>query len=55
MEEKTEKRLQVSMLDSIILMVVIIAEIVVCVRGGLDLGVPLFITWAIMFLYCKNP
>lgn len=53
MEEKTEKRIQISMLDSIILMVVIIAEIVVCVRGGLDLGVPLFLTWAIMFLYCK--
>ena len=53
MEEKTRERMKTPMLDSIILLVIIIAEVVVCVRNGLDLGVPLFITWVIMFLYCK--
>lgn len=51
--ENNKKQIQVSMLDSIILMVVIILEIVVCVRGGLNLAVPLFLTWCIMFVYCK--
>ena len=43
----------VSMRDSVALMVIIIAEIVACVRMGLSLVVPLFLTWMIMFLYCK--
>lgn len=50
---KTENKIVVSMLDSVILMLVIIAEIVICVRGGLNLAVPLFLTWMIMFVYCK--
>ncbi len=52
-EAKTDTKISVSLLDSIVLMLVIIAEIVVCVRGGLNLAVPLFLTWLIMFLYCK--
>jgi len=53
MEKTAEKKISVSMIDSILLMVIIIAEIVVCVRGGLNLAVPLFLTWVIMFVYCK--
>ena len=52
-EAKTDTKISVSLLDSIVLMLAIIAEIVVCVRGGLNLAVPLFLTWLIMFLYCK--
>lgn len=52
--DKTGKnQVTVSMLDSVILMLVIIIEIVMCVRGGLNLAVPLFLTWVIMFAYCK--
>lgn len=50
MEEK-ERKIQVPMFDSVILMLVIIAEIVTCVRGGLNLAVPLFLTWVIMYVY----
>ena len=52
MEKKTEN-IRISLTDSIILMLVIIAEIVFCVRGGLNLAVPLLLTWLIIFLYCK--
>ena len=45
--EKTKEKIQVSMADSIILMVVIIALIVYCVRGSLNMAVPLFLTWLI--------
>ena len=37
MSTTTEKRLSVTMIDSIILMLVIIAEIVICGRAGLNL------------------
>ena len=43
MEKKTEN-IRISLTDSIILMLVIIAEIVFCVRGGLNLAVPLLLT-----------
>lgn len=52
-DNAAKKQVSVSMIDSVILMLVIIAEIVVCVRGGLNLAVPLFLTWVIMFAYCK--
>ena len=51
--EKTTENIRISLTDSIILMLVIIAEIVFCVRGGLNLAVPLLLTWLIIFLYCK--
>lgn len=44
--------IQVSMTDSILLMTIIIVEIVACVRGGLNLAVPLFLTWIIVYIYC---
>lgn len=47
MEKKTEN-IRISLTDSIILMLVIIAEIVFCVRGGLNLAVPLLLTWLII-------
>ena len=50
MEKKTEN-IRISLTDSIILMLVIIAEIVFCVRGGLNLAVPLLLTWLIIFLF----
>ena len=51
MEEKKEEKIQASMAESIILMVLIIAEIVFCVRAGLNLEIPLFLTWLILFLF----
>lgn len=48
-----DKKIQISRMDSFLLMLVIIAEIVFCVRGGLSLVAPLFLTWMIIFLYCK--
>lgn len=51
--EKTNEKIRVSMADSIILMVIIVALIVVCVRAGLNMAVPLFLTWLIMYLYSK--
>ena len=34
-------------------MLIIICEIVVCVRSGLNLEIPLFLTWLILFLFSK--
>ncbi len=51
MEEKKEEKIQASMGESIILMLIIIAEIVFCVRAGLNLEIPLFLTWLILFLF----
>ena len=51
MSNVKEERMQIPMLDSVILMVVIIAEIVICVRLGLALVVPLLMTWLIMYIY----
>ena len=43
-----EKRLNVTMADSIVLILVIIAEIVLCARSGVKLEIPLFLTWFIV-------
>ena len=51
MSQKKEERMQVPMLDSVILMAVIIIEIVACVRLGLALVIPLLMTWLIMYIY----
>lgn len=53
MENRSDKKTKASLPESIVLMLVIIAEIVFCVRGGLSLVVPLFLTWMIVFLFCK--
>lgn len=53
MSTTTEKRLSVTMIDSIILMLVIIAEIVICGRAGLNLEIPLFLTWFIIWAFVK--
>lgn len=45
--------IKTSMTDSIVLMLIIICEIVVCVRSGLNLEIPLFLTWLILFLFSK--
>ena len=51
MNQEKQERMQIPMRDSIILMAVIIVEIVVCVRLGLALVVPLLMTWLIMYIY----
>ena len=48
-----EKRLNVTMADSIVLILVIIAEIVLCARSGVNLEIPLFLTWFIVWVFCK--
>lgn len=48
-----EKRLNVTMTDSIILILAIVAEIVICGRAGLNLEIPLFITWLIIWIFVK--
>lgn len=48
-----EKRLNVSMTESVILILAIVAEIVICGRAGLNLEIPLFITWLIIWIFCK--
>ena len=53
MEHKKEERITISLTESIVLMLIIVAEIVLCVRGGLSLVVPLFLTWIIVYLFCK--
>lgn len=47
----TKREIHVPMFDSVVLMAVIIIEIVFCVRGGLNLAVPLFLTWVIVYIY----
>ncbi len=51
MKQEKQERMQIPMRDSVILMAVIIVEIVVCVRLGLALVVPLLMTWLIMYIY----
>jgi len=41
------------MKDSVILMLVIVAEIVICVRAGLNLEIPLFLTWLILWIFTR--
>jgi len=47
----TKDRMQVSFADSVILMVVIAAIIVICVRLGTSLVAPLLLCWFVMFIY----
>ncbi len=51
MEHLQKSPAQVSMKSAAILMAVIILEIVVCVRLGLALVVPLLMTWLILYIY----
>lgn len=53
MKNTSEKQINVTMLDSIIIMLVIIAEIVICARAGLNLEIPLFLTWFIIWAFVK--
>lgn len=48
-----EKKIQTSLTDSIILMLVIILEIVLCARNSINLEIPLFLTWLILWLFAK--
>ena len=48
-----EKKTKATLTESILLMLVIIAEIVICVRAGINLEIPLFLTWLIIWIFCK--
>ena len=48
-----EKKVQTSFSDSVILMLVIVAEIIVCVRASINLEIPLFLTWLILWIFAK--
>lgn len=48
-----EKKITTTLTDSIVLMLAIIAEIVICVRAGLNMEIPLFLTWLIIWLFVK--
>lgn len=50
---KAPARTEVSFTEAIVLMAVVIAWLVVCVRGGSSLPVPMLCTWAIIFCFCK--
>ena len=47
------KDVRLSMTESVILLLIIVAEIVICVRSGLNLEIPLFLTWFILWLFTK--
>lgn len=47
------KAIHASTTQSLVLMSVIIAEIVLCVRAGLNLEIPLFMTWLIVWIFSK--
>lgn len=51
MEDNREDRMSLPMRDSVILMGLIILELVICVRNGLALNIPLLFSWLIMYLY----
>ena len=51
MNKEKDKRMPISMRDSLILMAVIVIEIVVCVRLGLALVIPPLMTRLIMYIY----
>ncbi len=51
--KEAKLRTQATMAESLILMVVVIAWLVVCVRSGASLPVPMLCTWAIIFGFCK--
>ncbi len=47
------KKVSATMTQSIVLMAIIILEIVLCVRAGLNLEIPLFMTWLIIWIFTK--
>lgn len=51
--ESKKLRTQASLKESLVLMAVVIAWLVVCVRSGASLAVPMLCTWAIIFGFCK--
>lgn len=50
---KKEYRKEVNLPEALILMAAVIVWLVVCVRLGAGLPAPMFITWAIIFAFCK--
>ena len=50
MENKKQKA---TMGESIVLLLAIVAEIVTCGRAGLNLEIPLFLTWLIIWVFAK--
>lgn len=48
-----ELRKETTKLEAIVLMLIVIAWLVVCVREGSSLPVPMLITWAIIWVFCK--
>lgn len=48
---ETEEHMSLSMRDSLFLMLVILIELVICVRSGLALNVPLIFSWLIIYIY----
>ena len=51
--KKKAQRTTTTTPESIILMAAVIIWLVICVRGGSSLPVPMLITWAIIYLFCK--
>lgn len=51
--ESKKLRTQATLKESLVLMAVVIAWLVVCVRSGASLAVPMLCTWAIIFGFCK--
>ena len=51
--KKTELRTQATLKESLVLMAAVIAWLVVCVRSGASLAIPMLCTWAIIFGFCK--
>ena len=50
---ETKLRTQATLAESLVLMAVVIAWLVICVRSGASLAVPMLCTWAIIFGFCK--
>lgn len=48
---EAEEHMSLSMRDSLFLMLVILIELVICVRAGLALNVPLIFSWLIIYVY----
>ena len=48
-----EKWLHISMTESVVLILAIVLEIVICGRAGINLEIPLFLTWLIIWLFVK--
>ncbi|MDO5141045.1 MAG: Na+/H+ antiporter NhaC [Eubacteriales bacterium] len=50
---ENNKKIQLSMNESIVLILLIVAEIVICVRSSINLEIPLFLTWLILWAFSK--